>query len=163
MLSPESVEILQRRRAEVDGSEYVFPGCGKTGHLVEPKTPWQHVVKRAKLNDCRMHDLRRTLGSWQAAGGASLLIIGKSLGHRSESATRVYARLAADPVRESVEKATVAMITAADGTAIINSGGRVDGLAAALYGRYAGARRGGRRHRQSLPCTDPAVLPGSMA
>jgi integrase len=70
-----------------------------------------------------MHDLRRTLGSWQAAGGTSLLIIGKSLGHRSESATRIYARLATDPVRESVEKATVAMITAADGTAIINGGG----------------------------------------
>jgi hypothetical protein len=38
-------------------------------------------------------------------------MIGKSLGHRSESATRVYARLATDPVRESVEKATMAMIT----------------------------------------------------
>ena len=101
----------------------MFPGCGKTEHLVEPKSAWQRVVKRAKLNDGRMHDLRRTLGSWQAAGGASLLIIGKSLGHRSERATRIYARLANDPVRESVEKATVAMIDAADGTAIINGGG----------------------------------------
>jgi integrase len=121
VLSPESLEILRRRQADVNGSEYVFPGCGKTGHLVEPKTPWGHVVKRAKLNDCRMHDLRRTLGSWQAAGGASLLIIGKSLGHRSESATRIYARLATDPVRESVEKATVAMIAAAGGVTL---GGR---------------------------------------
>ena len=91
--------------------------------MVEPKIAWEHVVKRAKLSDCRMHDLRRTLGSWQAAGGTSLLIIGKSLGHRSESATRIYARLATDPVRESVEKATVAMIDAAGGAAIINSGG----------------------------------------
>ena len=91
-------------------------------HLVEPKTAWQRVVRRAKLNDCRMHDLRRTLGSWQAAGGASLLIIGKSLGHRSESATRVYARLATDPVRQSVEKATVAMITAAQDADVINVG-----------------------------------------
>ncbi len=31
-------------------------------------------------------------GGRQAAGGASLLIVGKSLGHRSESARRVYAR-----------------------------------------------------------------------
>ena len=123
VLSPESVEILQGRRADVDGLEYVFPGCGRTKHLVEPKMAWEHLVKRAKLSDCRMHDLRRTLGSWQAAGGASLLIIGKSLGHRSESATRIYARLATDPVRESVEKATVAMIDAAGGAAIINSGG----------------------------------------
>ncbi len=71
-----------------------------------------------------MHDLRRTLGSWQAAGGASLLIIGKSLGHRSESATRIYARLATDSVRNSVEKATVAMINAACGATHFNGGGR---------------------------------------
>ncbi|MCH8150130.1 MAG: site-specific integrase [Planctomycetes bacterium] len=75
VLSPESMEILRRRRTAVDGAEYVFPGCGKSEHLLEPKSPWQRVVKRAKLDDCRMYDLRRTLGSWQAAGGASLLII----------------------------------------------------------------------------------------
>ena len=123
VLSPESMEILRRRQAEVDGSQFVFPGSGKNGHLIEPKSAWQRIVKRAKLYDCRMHDLRRTLGSWQAAGGASLLIIGKSLGHRSESATRIYARLANDPVRESVEKATMAMIAAVNGTDIIDGGG----------------------------------------
>jgi len=123
VLSPESVEILRQRASAVNGAEYVFPGCGKTGHLVEPKSAWERVRGRAKLNDCRMHDLRRTLGSWQAAGGTSLLIIGKSLGHRSETATRIYARLATDPVRESVEKATAAMIHAADGGAIIKGGG----------------------------------------
>ncbi len=123
VLSPESVEILRRRQAVVNGTEYVFPGCGRAGHLVEPKTAWGHVVKRAKLNDCRMHDLRRTLGSWQAAGGSSLPIIGKSLGHRSTSTTQIYARLSVDPVRESVHKATAAMIAAADGAEIFNGGG----------------------------------------
>ena len=57
---------------------------------------------------------------------SSLLIIGKSVGHRSESATRVYARLATDPVRESVEKATVAMIAAASGITVIKGGGSGD-------------------------------------
>jgi hypothetical protein len=56
-----------------------------------------------------MHDLRRTLGSWQALGGTSLQIIGKSLGHKSMKATEVYARLTTDPVREAVEKATQTM------------------------------------------------------
>ena len=56
-----------------------------------------------------MHDLRRTLGSWQALGGTSLQIIGKSLGHKSMKATEIYARLTTDPVRESVEKATQEM------------------------------------------------------
>jgi len=61
----------------------------------------------------RIHDLRRTLGSWQAATGASLSIIGRALGHKSVTATAVYARLDLDPVRQSVEAATRAILDAA--------------------------------------------------
>jgi len=61
----------------------------------------------------RLHDLRRTLGSWQAITGASLQVIGKSLGHKSQQSTAIYARLHLDPVRESIEKATTAMLAAA--------------------------------------------------
>jgi integrase len=66
----------------------------------------------ARLEDVRIHDLRRTLGSWQARTGASMVIIGKSLGHKSQQATAVYARLDLDPVRESMERATSAMLVA---------------------------------------------------
>jgi integrase len=69
-------------------------------------------MDRAGIVGLRIHDLRRTLGSWQAITGASLAIIGKSLGHKSVDATLIYARLSADPVRESVERATAAMIAA---------------------------------------------------
>jgi integrase len=65
------------------------------------------------LSNLRIHDLRRTLGSWQARTGASLAIIGKSLNHKSPTTTAIYARLDLDPVRASVEKATQAMLTAA--------------------------------------------------
>lgn len=61
------------------------------------------------LMDIRLHDLRRTLGSWQAATGATTAIIGKSLGHKSQQATAIYERLNIDPVRASVERATEAM------------------------------------------------------
>jgi integrase len=57
----------------------------------------------------RLHDLRRTLGSWQAATGANSYIIGKSLGHKSQQAIAVYARLNLDPVRDSMGKAVKAM------------------------------------------------------
>lgn len=123
ILAPEVMHILRRRRAEVAGAAYVFPGRGKAEHLIDPKTPWQRVVKRARLKDVTMHDLRRTLGSWQAMGGSGLPIIGKSLGRRTTSTEQIYARLSVDPVRESVHKATAAMITAADGAQIINGGG----------------------------------------
>jgi integrase len=59
-----------------------------------------------------MRDLRRTLGSWQAATGASLPIIGRSLGHKQVQTTAIYARLSLDPVRAAVEKAATAMLEA---------------------------------------------------
>ena len=78
------------------------------------------AVRRLKLStegtrieDVRIHDLRRTLGSWQARTGASLVIIGKTLGHKSQQASAVYARLDTDPVRQAMETATSALLEAA--------------------------------------------------
>jgi integrase len=110
-LSPEVVNILIERQ-QMSNSEWVFPGIGKTGHLVEPKGAWKRILNSAGLSDMRIHDLRRTLGSWQAKTGASLLVIGKSLNHNSTQSTAIYARLDLDPVRESVNLATSAMLKA---------------------------------------------------
>jgi integrase len=110
-LTPEVVEILNARQS--CDSVWVFPGTGATGHLVEPKKAWKRVLERAGIADLRIHDLRRTLGSWQAKTGASLVIVGKSLNHKSPSTTAIYARLDLDPIRASVERATGAMLTAA--------------------------------------------------
>ncbi len=110
-LTPVVVKLLRNRKANAIGP-WVFPGRGKTGHLVEPKTAWNRILKRAGLTNLRLHDLRRTLGSWQAATGASLPIIGKSLGHESLQATKIYSQLNLDPVREAVTRATDAMLLA---------------------------------------------------
>jgi len=52
--------------------------------------------------------------TWQAITGSSTKLIGASLGHKTEAATVVYARLTIDPVRESMEKAVQAMENAKD-------------------------------------------------
>ena len=101
----EAIEMLKDRQS--------ICGTGASGHLVNLKRGWNGLLARAKITDLRIHDLRRTLGSWQAASGASLPVIGKSLGHRSTCATQIYARLDLDPVRASVTAATQAMIAAA--------------------------------------------------
>jgi integrase len=59
--------------------------------------------------DVRIHDLRRTMGSWLAHSGASQFIIGKSLNHKSVKSSAVYARLSIDPVRESMGDAVKLM------------------------------------------------------
>lgn len=119
-LSPEVVKVL-RNRKQTDGTIFVFPGIGKTGHLMEPKKGWKRILERAGIDNLRIHDLRRTLGSWQAKTGASLAIIGKSLNHKNQNTTAIYARLDLDPVRASVNKATSAMLEAAG---IDKTGGR---------------------------------------
>lgn len=119
-LSPEALNLLTaRNESAADGAIYVFPGDGETGHIVEPKKAVIRVMQRAGIpygrkveNGVTLHDLRRTLGSWQAKTGASLAIIGKSLNHKSAAATQIYARLDLDPVRQAVNTATAAMMEA---------------------------------------------------
>ena len=107
-LAPDAVTIL---KARANKSPYVFANKrSKSGHLQEPRKAWEGLLRRAKLKDVRLHDLRRTLGSWMAAGGASLPMIGRHLGHRTPSVTAVYARLQLDPVRAAVNQATAAMM-----------------------------------------------------
>ena len=111
----EAVEILQHRKKTAI-SIFVLPSPGrsksKTGHMTDPRTAWKNLLKRAKLENFRLHDLRRTLGSWQTIAGASTAIVGKTLGHKSPASTAVYARLNLDPVRQSMETAVEAMLAA---------------------------------------------------
>jgi len=104
------IDILKTRLDKYGKKEWVFEGQGTTGHLVEPKAGWKRILQKAEIKDLRLHDLRRTLGSWQAATGANSYMIGQSLGHKSPHSTAIYARLNLDPVRASVEKATEAML-----------------------------------------------------
>ncbi|MBP6952474.1 MAG: site-specific integrase [Alphaproteobacteria bacterium] len=104
------LDLLKTRLEKYGRREWVFEGPGETGHLMEPKAGWKRILDRAGIKDLRLHDLRRTLGSWQAATGANSYMIGRTLGHKTSQSTAVYARLNIDPVRDSVEKATEAML-----------------------------------------------------
>jgi integrase len=112
VLSREAAEILSRRKKD-SKTDFVFPGEGMHGHFNDPKKGWKRLLMRAGIENLRLHDLRRTLGSWQAKTGASLLVIGKSLGHKSLQSTSVYARLDLEPVRQSVQSASRAIFMAA--------------------------------------------------
>ncbi|MBF0308084.1 MAG: tyrosine-type recombinase/integrase [Magnetococcales bacterium] len=105
-----AVELLQGLE-RVETVPWIFPSPrSATGHLVEPRKAWERILERAGIENARIHDLRRSLGSHMAITGASMAIIGKTLGHKSQTATAVYARLSLDPVRAALEKATDAMM-----------------------------------------------------
>lgn len=109
-----AVEILaERLQTANEDCPFVFPGRHGVDHLRDPTKQWREIKERAGITDLRIHDLRRSLGSWQAIGGASLQVIGKTLGHTRPETTQIYSRLSDAPVRDSMESAIAAMIAAA--------------------------------------------------
>ena len=78
--------------------------------------PWYALLKRSGIENLRVHDLRRTFGSYQAITGASLYIIGKSLGDKTTAATKVYSRLTLDPIRDSIQRGADRMLEFVNGT-----------------------------------------------
>jgi len=72
--------------------------------LVNISKPWERIRKAAGLEDVRLHDLRRTVGSWLAQSGNSLHLIGKVLNHSNQSTTAIYSRFGQDNVRDALEQ-----------------------------------------------------------
>jgi integrase len=105
-LSEPVIEILNRRKATNDSlttsTKYVFPGEELNAHLKDPKRSFSRIKKRMEISDVTIHDLRRTFGSYMAISGYSLPQIGKSLNHKDQRSTAIYARLLQDPILEAV-------------------------------------------------------------
>ncbi len=101
------------------GSHYVFAGPrkGECTTVGQVDSAWRRIRKAAGCEDARLHDLRRTVGSWLAQAGASLHLIGHVLNHRSPATTAVYARLASDSAREALEDHSRAVLAALTGSA----------------------------------------------
>lgn len=109
------MEILQRRwkvrKRQVHKSEYVFPGEGSKGHLVDPKKAWKSLLKRAEIEDLHLHDLRRSMASWMANAGANVALIQSAMNHRDLKTTlAVYTHTVKDAEREARSKAHQLML-----------------------------------------------------
>jgi integrase len=107
---PSPIMNLLRSVPRQEGNVHVFPGRNGNGHLVNVAKAWKRIRNRACLLDVRVHDLRRTLGSWLVASGASLPLIGKALNHTQVSSTLGYAKLQLHPVRVALEANAEQMI-----------------------------------------------------
>lgn len=106
-----AIDILRSREANRT-SDYVFPALRserKNPYIGQPTRQFAALCKAAKIKNLTIHDLRRTMGSYQTIGGASLAVVGASLAHRNTRSTQVYARLIDDPIRKSMEKAAAMM------------------------------------------------------
>lgn len=110
-LPPLAVKLLRERKAEAKpGAVYVFPGHKPDSPITTITGAWRAARERAGLTDVHFHDLRHTLASWMAMSGASLLVIGKQLGHASKQSTARYAHLEVSAVRTATAAALASMM-----------------------------------------------------
>jgi hypothetical protein len=92
-------------------SEWVVPLCDGT---LRPsrgaQNAWHRIRERAGTTDARIHDLRRIAGSWLAASGYGLPMIGRVLNHSQPSVKCCLPRLDLEPVRRALEANAQAML-----------------------------------------------------
>ncbi|MCB2073422.1 MAG: site-specific integrase [Novosphingobium sp.] len=96
-LSDGAIAVLERQKGLVGDNQFIFPGQGVEGRMINLRKPWVRVCERADLPGVRLHDLRHTAASVAVGQGASLPIIGRLLGHSQAQTTQRYAHVDADP------------------------------------------------------------------
>ncbi|EGF92903.1 phage integrase family protein [Asticcacaulis biprosthecium C19] len=116
MLMPAALEILSRRykaRSDyvgIDGKPLdlplVFPSPRTLnttgGPIVGLRRIFAKACLAADIKGVRLHDMRHSFASFAVAGGASLFLVSKLLGHSNSRTTERYAHLSADPLQEVV-------------------------------------------------------------
>ncbi len=102
-LSPPAVALLRDLPRE-DDNPFILPGKLSGAHLVNVDKPWNRVRAAAGVEDVRLRDLRRTVGSWLAQSGSSLHLIDRVLNHSNQSTTADYARFGDDSVRAALDQ-----------------------------------------------------------
>jgi integrase len=93
LLSRLTDEALEQLRAipKIADNPYIICGNKTRKHLTGVRQPLRRVLRRAGIENLRVRDLRRTVGSWLAQDGVSLHLIGQVLSHRDTKTTAGYA------------------------------------------------------------------------
>lgn len=98
------VQAILSKLPRVEGNPYVLPALRGDGHFIGIQKCWQRIRIIAGIPDVRIHDLRHSFASVAVAGGNSLYLVGKVLGHRQASTTERYAHITDNPLLEVAEK-----------------------------------------------------------
>lgn len=113
---PKLKALVEEVKEQLENADNYGYTTLKLFNTIQNEAEARQIELPTGIMDVRLHDIRRTFGSYQAMEGASLQIIGKSLGHKSPQSTQVYARFHDAPIKASMEKATDAMFNFAKTT-----------------------------------------------
>ncbi|HEY5972303.1 MAG TPA: site-specific integrase [Pseudoxanthomonas sp.] len=96
-LNIEALGVLTRWRGQCDDRPGIFQPN-------DVKTAWVKLLGRAKITNCRFHDLRHHFASRLVTKGVDLNTVRELLGHADIKMTLRYAHLAPDHLAAAVEK-----------------------------------------------------------
>ena len=102
-LNEPSTELL-KALPRIAGNDHVIVGREPGQALNNLRKPWHRIREAAGLADVRLHDLRHSFASAAAANGASLVMIGKLLGHTQAQTTARYSHLVSEPVKDAARQ-----------------------------------------------------------
>jgi integrase len=100
---------------KIEGNPHVLPGEKEKGHLIGLPKVWARIKTLAGLEDVRLHDLRHSFATVAVAGGDSLFLVGKVLGHKQSKTTEIYAHAQQDPLQAVADRASKRIVAAMDG------------------------------------------------
>jgi integrase len=124
-LNAENYPLVNGENKSLASDPYVFPSSkGRTGHVAGFEKAWAAILKAAKIEGLRVHDLRHSYASLLASSGASLPLIGAMLGHSSPQTTHRYAHLFQDPQKAAAERVAAIVDGKSSAEVIDIKGGR---------------------------------------
>jgi integrase len=110
-LASEAAKLL-KSLPRVKDNPFVFVGRIDGGSIVGIDKVWRKIRATAGVPGLRVHDLRRSFGSWLGDQGFSSKQIGSVLGHRTDITSRVYMALGDTSSRSAVNAAQSLMAKA---------------------------------------------------
>jgi integrase len=93
-LTPRAAEVLRRRnraaKEERISSPYVFPGKGKSGHIVSLQKPHEKALQKSGVEHFEYYCCRHTFGTRAEQSGMDRFTLCRLMGHSSPAVTARY-------------------------------------------------------------------------
>ena len=113
-----AIDILNQLK-DMRYNEYVFfSTTSKSGHIGGVRKTWEGILKRAKITNFHLHDLRHTFATSLLANGADAFMVKKTLTHKSLQSTQIYVNLEVNDLREKLNETVNKMIGKKDEQAL---------------------------------------------
>jgi len=105
-LSDYVYDLLKERKIRTGNNPFVFPGTGKTGHLVEPKNSIKKIAEQSGV-EFMLHDLRRTFITIAESIDVPAYAIKGLVNHKTgNDVTAGYIIMTVDRLRDPMQKVT---------------------------------------------------------